>query len=91
MFGTSNRDIRHYHLNLGLHCKLLDEIGRIYYDVLKPTGEDNKQEWIVLTDKEDTEPFFAFQSSYRTNKFLSGDNGPLLYLGSGGWNVQRFY
>ena len=70
--------------------KSLYEIDRIWYDILRPIGHDQKQEWIVLKNDQDIEPIFYFKSAYRPNEFLAADSMIFdsLRLGTGRWIVQ---
>ena len=74
-------------------CKLPYKLAPVWYDILRLDGEDKKQQWIVLKNDADIEPFFSFKSAYRPDYFMatestSGDQLPVVILGTGKWDVQ---
>ena len=76
-----------------IEIKLLYKKDRIWYDILRPIGQDQKQEWIVLKNDQDIEPIFYFKSAYRPNDFMptettSGEHSRFVILGVGSWDVQ---
>jgi len=67
----------------------------VWYDLLRPDGEDKKQEWIVIKKDHDIEPIFYFKSAHRVNDFMTAEveAGLTLYLDrkeNGRWDVQIF-
>ena len=78
------------HIFIEIELKSLYKKDRIWYDLLRPIGKDQKQEWIVLKNDQEIEPIFSFKSAYRPNEFLAADS--MIYhplkLGTGRWIVQ---
>ena len=77
------------------NCKLLNKLALVWYDLLRPDGEDKKQEWIVIKKEHDIEPIFYFKSKHRVNDFMTAEveAGLTLYLDRkefGRWDVQIF-
>ena len=66
-----NRNIRQYQFHMIIEIKSIYMIDNIWYDLLRTTGEDQKQEWVVIKNDQDIEPIFYFKSAYRPNKFLA--------------------
>ena len=91
--GVYKRNIKTISVDAFIECKLPYKLAPVWYDILRLDGEDKKQQWIVLKNDADIEPFFSFKSAYRPDYFMateskSGDQLPVVILGTGKWDVQ---
>ena len=93
-FEVLKRNNNQHQVHMFIEIKSFYKIDKIWYDLLRYDGEDQKQEWIVQKNFQDNELIFSFKSAYRPNEFLAANShiyDPLelgSWPGSGKWIVR---